>query len=117
MRHLRDVHVQLNQGKKVELYQNNIYATLTWAWLTWAKQNQTMTENKTYRVLITETESFYVDVTAQDAQEACQKVRDGINRDTNPMIPEVDDTYYEGYQVQDAIEMVGDDLEMTNPQE
>ena len=59
--------------------------------------------NKVFRVLISETQGFYVDIEATSPQDAAHKVR--VRLRDNDVVPIEDDSAYTGYQVDDAMEI------------
>lgn len=59
--------------------------------------------SKVFRVLISETQGFYVDIEATSPQDAMHKVRVGLG--DNDVVPIEDDSAYTGYQVDDAMEI------------
>ena len=60
---------------------------------------------KIFRVNIIETLGYRVDVIAKNGAEACDFVRSEFTNPSSDLVPIEDDTYYEGYQVQDAVEI------------
>ena len=67
---------------------------------------------KIFRVNIIETLGFYVDVTAKNEAAACDFVRGQLTNPDSELAPIEDDTYYEGYQVQDAVEINSTDSDL-----
>ena len=60
-----------------------------------------MSNLKVFRVLLSETQSFSVDIEAADIKEAVTLVRENLDE----LCPIEDATAYTGYQVEDAIEI------------
>ena len=59
--------------------------------------------SKVFRVLISETQGFYVDIEATSPQHAMHKVRARLG--DNDVVPIEDNSAYTGYQVDDAMEI------------
>ena len=65
---------------------------------------------KVFRVLISETQGFYVDIEADNTENAKNIVRQGINSDT--LTPIEDNSIYTGYVVEDAQEIKREDADL-----
>jgi hypothetical protein len=71
-----------------------------------------MTNQKVFRVLIGEQQGFYFDTEAASAVEAMEKIRARL-KDPNDYVRPIEDTScYEGYQVEDAIEIRREDANL-----
>lgn len=64
-----------------------------------------MTEKKVFRVLIGEQQTFYADTEANSADEAMEKIRTRLQDPHDDMQPIEDNSGYEGYKVEDAVEI------------
>ena len=71
-----------------------------------------MPNNKVFRVLIVEKLGFYVDTEATTAADAIKIVRARLQDPNDDVTPIEDDSAYEGYQVEDAIEMAREDADL-----
>lgn len=58
---------------------------------------------KSYKVLIQEVQGYYTEVNAKNEREAQEIVRRGL--DCGKIVPIEDNSWYEGYEVVDAIEV------------
>jgi len=74
--------------------------------------NRCMPETKVFRVLIGEHLGFYVDTEAMSADEAMEKVRARLRDPSDHIQPLEDDSAYQGYQVEDAIEIKREDADL-----
>ncbi len=64
-----------------------------------------MPESKVFRVLISETQGFYVDVEAATAAEAMEQVRSRMDDPNDDTTSIEDNSSYTGYKVEDAVEI------------
>jgi hypothetical protein len=71
-----------------------------------------MTDKKVFRVLIGEQQGFYVDTEAASADEAMEKIRARLRDPNDDIQPIEDSSCYEGYQVEDAIEIRREDANL-----
>jgi hypothetical protein len=69
-------------------------------------------ESKVFRVLISDTQSFYLDTEAADEQEAMRKVRALLDDPRSDAVPSEDNSAYEGYKVEDAVEIKREDSDL-----
>jgi hypothetical protein len=69
-----------------------------------------MPNSKVFRVLISESQGFYVDTEAASADEAMEKVRSRLEAGT--VTPIEDNSSYEGYKVEDAIKIKREDAHL-----
>lgn len=60
---------------------------------------------KVFRVLLGERQGFYVDTEATSADEAMDKIRARLRDPNDAVEPIEDNSSYEGYQVEDVIEI------------
>lgn len=67
---------------------------------------------KVFRVLIGEQQGFYVDIEAPTANAAMENVRGRLNDPNDNITPIEDNSSYEGYQVEDAIEIQREDANL-----
>lgn len=67
---------------------------------------------KVFRVLIGETQGFYIDIEADSPDEAKQLAREGI--DNNTQTPIEDKSVNTGYQIEDAEEIKREDADLSN---
>jgi hypothetical protein len=71
-----------------------------------------MSDKKVFRVLIGEQQGFYVDTEAASADEAMEKIRARLKDPNDDILPIEDSSCYEGYQVEDAIEIKREDANL-----
>jgi hypothetical protein len=71
-----------------------------------------MSNLKVFRVLIGEQQAFYVDTEAVSSTEAMEFIRARLNDPNDDVQPIEDDAYYEGYQIEDAIEIRREDANL-----
>jgi hypothetical protein len=71
-----------------------------------------MSNKKVFRVLIGEKQGFYVDTEATSADNAMEIVRARLQDPNDDVTPIEDDSAYEGYQVEDAIEIAREDADL-----
>jgi hypothetical protein len=71
-----------------------------------------MSDTKVFRVLIGEQQGFYVDTEAASAAEAMDIIRARLNDPNDDLQPIEDSSCYEGYQVEDAVEIRREDAEL-----
>jgi hypothetical protein len=71
-----------------------------------------MPNTKVFRVLIGEQQSFYVDTEAMSADEAMEKVRARLLDPHDDVQPIEDNGAYQGYQVEDAMEIDREDANL-----
>ena len=71
-----------------------------------------MPDTKVFRVLIGEQLAFYVDTEARSASEAMEKVRARLRDSKDDVQPIEDYGAYQGYQVEDAIEIKREDADL-----
>ena len=67
---------------------------------------------KVFRVLIGEQQGFYVDIEAPTPNAAMENVRSRLNDPNDNITPIEDNSSYEGYQVEDAIEIQREDANL-----
>ena len=72
-----------------------------------------MPDEKIFRVVLIEQQSFHVDIIATSASEAMRKVRSRLKDPEDPIQPIEDSNLNMGYEVEDAYEITRDiaDLE------
>jgi hypothetical protein len=71
-----------------------------------------MPDKKVFRVLIGEQQGFYVDTEAASAAEAMDKIRARLKDPNDDIQPIEDTTLYEGYRVEDAMEIKREDADL-----
>lgn len=71
-----------------------------------------MADQKVFRVLIGEQQGFYVDTKAASAADAMEKIRARLKDPNDDIQPIEDNSTYEGYQVEDAIEIKREDANL-----
>jgi hypothetical protein len=71
-----------------------------------------MPNNKVFRVLIGEKQAFYVDTEATSPSDAMEIVEARLRNPNDDVTPIEDDSAYEGYLVEDAIEIERKDAEL-----
>lgn len=71
-----------------------------------------MEEKKVFRVLIGETQGFYVDTEAVSVDDAIDKVRARLRDPQDVVQPIEDNSSYEGYVVEDAREIKRQDAHL-----
>ncbi|MGH2411197.1 MAG: hypothetical protein ACRDGS_12625 [Chloroflexota bacterium] len=71
-----------------------------------------MADSKVFRVLIGEQQGFYVDTEAASATEAMESIRARLNDPNDAIQPIEDISCYEGYRVEDAIEIRREDADL-----
>jgi hypothetical protein len=71
-----------------------------------------MTETKVFRVLLGEQQGFYVDTEANSADEAMDKIRARLRDPDDAIEPIEDNRSYEGYQVEDAVEIARESADL-----
>jgi hypothetical protein len=71
-----------------------------------------MPEKKVFRVLIGEQQSFYVDTEAASADEAMDIIKARLRDPNDDLQPIEDNSCYDGYQVEDAIEIKREDADL-----
>ena len=74
-----------------------------------------MSESKVFRVLIGETQGFYVDIEADDEKDAMQKVEAAFVDPNSDLVPIEDNSVYTGYQVEDAVEIDREKADLQTP--
>lgn len=71
-----------------------------------------MTDTKVFRVLIGEQQTFYVDTEAASADKAMENIRARLKDPDDNVQPIEDNSAYEGYQVEDAVEIEREDADL-----
>jgi hypothetical protein len=71
-----------------------------------------MPNKKVFRVLIGEKQAFYVDTEATGASDAMEIVEARLRNPNDDVTPIEDNSAYEGYQVEDAIEIEREDADL-----
>ena len=71
-----------------------------------------MADQKVFRVLIGEQQGFYVDTEATSAADAMEKIRARLKDPNDDIQPIEDNSAYEGYQVEDAIQIKREDANL-----
>lgn len=71
-----------------------------------------MPEKKVFRVLIGEQQGFHVDTEAASAAEAMDIVNARLDDPNDDVQPIEDNSHYQGYQVEDAIEIKREDADL-----